>query len=100
MGASRRTDRPAMRSSSAPACGLVRVFVLCVVCGLLPSARVVRAELFTALVELERLLEAEALVAGDLRQYVAREQERLQRLLRSVSFESIETVTTDRAFEI
>lgn len=41
-----------------------------------------RADLFTAIVDLERLLEAEQLVANDLRQYVAQEQERLQRLSR------------------
>jgi hypothetical protein len=52
---------------------------------MLPAARVVRGELFTAFVDLERLLEGEKLVANDLRQYVAREEQRLQKLLRLVS---------------
>lgn len=84
MGVNQRTDRYTVRWSSTLA-GRFVVFVLVVVCGMLPAARVVRGELFTAFVDLERLLEGEKLVANDLRQYVAREEQRLQKLLRLVS---------------
>ena len=41
---------------------------------------IVRTELFTALVELEKVLHAENGVANDLREYISREESRLQKL--------------------
>ena len=42
----------------------------------------VAADLFTAMVDLERVFVAEKLVADELRQYIGREEDRLQRLTR------------------
>ena len=39
-----------------------------------------RSELFTAIVDLERILWAENSVASDLREYIALEEKRLQKL--------------------
>lgn len=55
--------------------GLYAVLVVCV-------AHVVTAEMFTALVDLQRALYAERDVASDLRQYIRREEERLEKLKR------------------
>ena len=41
---------------------------------------IAHSELFTALVELEKVLHAENEVATDLREYIAREEQRLQQL--------------------
>jgi len=68
------------RVTSSSSLSSFTALVVIVLCGLMPSARVVRAELFTALVDLELLLEAEKSISLDLRQYVAKENERLQRL--------------------
>jgi hypothetical protein len=75
--------------SSSPASSLISysylvLIVTIVVCGLVPSTRVVRADVFTALVDLELLLEAEKSISVDLRQYVAKENERLHQLSRYV----------------
>ena len=63
-------------------CVVVAVTTLFVVGG--PAAVV--ADMFTAIVSLERLLEAENAVAGDLRKFVKLQTERLQKLSRSESF--------------
>lgn len=68
---------PSSSSSSAAALCLLVVLIVTTA-----GLQQVRAEIFTALVDLERVLEAEKSVADELRLYVEREQGRLRRLLR------------------
>ena len=70
------------RSSTSSTRAIHVAAVLIVTCCLLQhwTVVVVRADIYTALVDLERLLEAEKAIADDIRLYIEKEYERLQRL--------------------